>query len=56
MSGWKNPNINPPEETTPEEAERNKRTMGKNEAAQERKRADDAPEATAPDTSDKPTA
>lgn len=35
--------VNPPEETTPEEAERNKRIAGKNRAAQERKQPDDVP-------------
>ena len=55
MGDWKNPHITPPEETTPEEAERNKRVMGKTEAAPQSQSVPDAPEATAPDRADKPT-
>ena len=55
MGDWKNPNITPPEETTPEEAERNKRAMGKTEAARQSQSERDAPEATPPDRADKPT-
>lgn len=55
MSNWSNPNINPPEETTPEEAERDKRTMGKKKAAQESKNTDDVPGPVVPHPTEKST-
>gem|GEM_PF-5668813 len=43
MKHHDNPHINPPPETTPEEAERNKRTMGRNLADRERLEKEDTP-------------
>ena len=56
MRNWTNPNINPPVETTPEEADSYKRTMGKKKGAQDRKSSDDTLEPTAPVAAGNPTA